>query len=806
MGIRGSSLNDKINFKDLELQRFSLWRSPQFESMWRRFNDAGLSFALDIDKLGTVLATPGGIEPRSGPVNGGSTRVTGSSVEDPLLKLFPLFDTDHNGLIDAFEFMSTLAICSRMDRRATLTFICSLYDFNQNAMYTVDEITIMMRTVVYGVAKIDAHPQTVAVDTEEIESLASKCLKFTGVEEDAEVTFEQLYTYCTSESKIRRYMEYCEDLLCPAEDMRAGAQFSDTAWVPGGHSLYNEPLSPPLGDMLPDNIQWRRLPNLKSNTQTVVPVLFADDVQPSCACPGKFANEWFIAALNVLLAKPQIIKALFLSTGQEQSHGRYCVRFFKDGIVRRVIVDDLLPCTQLGTPLCSLAEGSTAQAWVPIVEKAYAKLHGTYEACSGGTIDYALRDLTGGNVERLQLSATEHDHLRKGGMEGVKNRVNMWEKLNKRMRHGFVAATRATGTVEQELKGDRTAVKLGLVLGHTYGVVNMYNAINAQGEHVRLVKIRLPPGSYTGKGLPTRGTNRRWVGAWSPTSREYRTEMHNKSDLAKNILLDGKHPWGEGKAEENKETEETEETKETEGKSDTNNEGVSDELMAEYDDADADADEGLMGDPNQRTFFMSFQDFCIHFTILRLVTLWDTGKWVRQTRTGSWTSQTAGGGLQQATWTRNPQYALEVFDEPADVFIELGQADPRFHLPKAIGQPTLTKEATDFMKSPQEPKYQHSLGILVVQHNFGSADPDENGGSGIARVRQFDRENVRACTFPFVQDRVVTLSFVANPGKYIIIPMHLKPQVTGEYSLRVLSESEFDLFGNDDATWEDPPR
>jgi hypothetical protein len=282
--------------------------------------------------------------------------------------------------------------------------------------------------------------------------------------------------------------------------------------------------------------------------------------------------------------------------------------------------------------------------------------------------------------------------------------------------------------------------------------------------------------------------------------------MHNKSDLAKNILLDGKHPWGEGKAEENKETEETEETKETEGKSDTNNEGVSDELMAEYDDADADADEGLMGDPNQRTFFMSFQDFCIHFTILRLVTLWDTGKWVRQTRTGSWTSQTAGGGLQQATWTRNPQYALEVFDEPADVFIELGQADPRFHLPKAIGQPTLTKEATDFMKSPQEPKYQHSLGILVVQHNFGSADPDENGGSGIARVRQFDRENVRACTFPFVQDRVVTLSFVANPGKYIIIPMHLKPQVTGEYSLRVLSESEFDLFGNDDATWEDPPR
>jgi len=228
--------------------------------------------------------------------------------------------------------------------------------------------------------------------------------------------------------------------------------------------------------------------------------------------------------------------------------------------------------------------------------------------------------------------------------------------------------------------------------------------------------------------------------------------------------------------------------------------------MADYDEADLDADEGLSGDENQRTFFMSFDDLCSHFTILRLVTLWDTGKWVRQTRHGSWTSSTAGGGLQNATWTRNPQYALEVFDEPADVFIELGQSDPRYHLPKSMGQPTLSQETKQFVSAPQMPKYQHSIGALVVQHNFGSADNEENGGTGIMRVRQFDRENVRACTFPFVKDRVVTLSFVANPGKYIIIPMHLEPQVVGDYSIRVLCESEFDLFGDEDAKWEDPPR
>lgn len=35
------------------------------------------------------------------------------------------------------------------------------------------------------------------------------------------------------------------------------------------------------------------------------------------------------------------------------------------------------------------------EIWVPLVEKAYAKLHGCYEAIERGTISYALCDLTG---------------------------------------------------------------------------------------------------------------------------------------------------------------------------------------------------------------------------------------------------------------------------------------------------------------------------------------------------------------------------------------------------------------------------
>ena len=140
------------------------------------------------------------------------------------------------------------------------------------------------------------------------------------------------------------------------------------------------------------------------------------------------------------------------------------------------------------------------------------------------------------------------------------------------------------------------------------------------------------------------------------------------------------------------------------------------------------------------------------------------------------------------------------------MYIELSQEDPRYHLPKAMGQPTLSVEAKKFMSVPQEPKYEHAIGILVVQHDFGSADDEENKGQGVSRLRQFDRENVRAISLPFLKDRNVTLSFVANPGKYIIVPMRLQAGKTGAFSLRVLSEAEFDLFGDEDAKWEDPPR
>lgn len=45
--------------------------------------------------------------------------------------------------------------------------------------------------------------------------------------------------------------------------------------------------------------------------------------------------------------------------------------------------------------------------WVPLMEKAYAKLHGNYEELNGGSMAVAMVDLTAGISEKHNLKAPE---------------------------------------------------------------------------------------------------------------------------------------------------------------------------------------------------------------------------------------------------------------------------------------------------------------------------------------------------------------------------------------------------------------
>ena len=133
-------------------------------------------------------------------------------------------------------------------------------------------------------------------------------------------------------------------------------------------------------------------------------VLRDSSASPTDVQQGALGDCWLLSALALLAEKPSLLEAL-LPTRVANDAGAYHVRLCCDGEWRTLLVDDLLPCTAHGAP----AFGSAArrQLWVPLVEKACAKVYGCYEALEGGTIEEALALLTGFPTERLSLQGSE---------------------------------------------------------------------------------------------------------------------------------------------------------------------------------------------------------------------------------------------------------------------------------------------------------------------------------------------------------------------------------------------------------------
>ena len=61
-----------------------------------------------------------------------------------------------------------------------------------------------------------------------------------------------------------------------------------------------------------------------------------------------------------------------------------------------------VPCLIDGEPM-TCRGAAPNEIWMTLVEKAMAKIHGSYGALSGGSIGFGLRDLTGGDVWKVDL-------------------------------------------------------------------------------------------------------------------------------------------------------------------------------------------------------------------------------------------------------------------------------------------------------------------------------------------------------------------------------------------------------------------
>lgn len=166
---------------------------------------------------------------------------------------------------------------------------------------------------------------------------------------------------------------------------------------------------------------------------------------------------------------------------------------------------------------------SSNETWLPLLEKAYAKAHGDYQAINGGIIGEGIEDLTGGVATYLKS-------------RDVRDKDVLWKELtqvNERFLFGCSSRAQGMGSpIDEE----------GFVRGHAYTVLEA-REITAKpkvvgkgrtnklrrgskvqiseetpGEKVRLLRIHNP----WGKG--------EWRGAWSDGSQEWTPDIMRELD------------------------------------------------------------------------------------------------------------------------------------------------------------------------------------------------------------------------------------------------------------------------------------
>ena len=105
--------------------------------------------------------------------------------------------------------------------------------------------------------------------------------------------------------------------------------------------------------------------------------------------------------------------------------GIYGIRLCKNGEFVEVIIDDFIP-VRYDNPTFSKSTGH--ELWVILLEKAFAKIHGSYLRIEAGLTSNALRDLTGAPSFTKKIGEKDKD---------------LWEDLKNADKKGFLMTASA---------------------------------------------------------------------------------------------------------------------------------------------------------------------------------------------------------------------------------------------------------------------------------------------------------------------------------------------------------------------------
>ncbi|KAM9777650.1 calpain-8-like [Neosynchiropus ocellatus] len=274
---------------------------------------------------------------------------------------------------------------------------------------------------------------------------------------------------------------------------------------------FNDDMFPPdktsIGHGVLDPSELARVEWLRPAMLAPAPVFISDGMSRFDFGQGRIYDCWFLASIGALTFREQVIKQVIPMDQEfdEEYCGLFHFRFWRFGSWIDVVIDDKLPT--IDGKLIFVHSKDPNEFWPALLEKAYAKVCGSYMDMNMGTPEEAMMDFTGGVHMCIPLTDPPSD---------------MWELM---CRAGNTVTLMGCGSRPAETPGN-AVLPNGLVSSHAYTVTGVKQLMSGGGP-VKLVRLWNPWGEGE------------WNGDWSDSSPKWKTVSREVQELCLNVSDDG---------------------------------------------------------------------------------------------------------------------------------------------------------------------------------------------------------------------------------------------------------------------------
>tara|TARA_Y100000389_G_scaffold204553_1_gene257936 strand:+ start:2202 stop:3869 length:1668 start_codon:yes stop_codon:yes gene_type:complete len=285
------------------------------------------------------------------------------------------------------------------------------------------------------------------------------------------------------------------------------------------------------------NASWVRAFDLQPNDSEMV--LF-HGVEPNDILQGSLGDCWLLCALAAIAEFPNFFKDKIFKTDKVSPNGKYSLNLYNSGTKswETITIDDRIPCEpkkwydNRTRPL--FAQPNENEMYLLLIEKAFAKVCGSYGKLSGGYPALAWMVLTG--CEDLhfwgknsndkswtkRLAATEKIRENPWNFQGMwikgSNITNtaddMFDFLKNCDEKNYVMGAAIHGDVMEKARSD------GLIERHAYSLISVYS-----DKKYKMIQLRNPWGN-----------NHEWNGDWSDKS----SKWNNNPELKEKLMWSNK--------------------------------------------------------------------------------------------------------------------------------------------------------------------------------------------------------------------------------------------------------------------------